>query len=92
VGQARDAFSGLTYQRRVIKIVIAVPFDGEEDVSGLRSSRFGLSTPAAEVRKGELRLTRTSDQGAEADPEAVRRYFDGQLLVLLNAQFEGAGA
>jgi hypothetical protein len=79
VGSARDAFSGLTYQRRVTKILIAVPFDGEEDVFRLRPSQFGLSTPAAQVLKGELRLTWTSDQGANADHEAVRRYFDGQL-------------
>jgi hypothetical protein len=80
-GTARDAFSGMTYQRRVTKIVIAVPFDGEEDVFKLRPSQFGLSTPAAEIRKGELRLSWTSDQGtrADADSEKVRLYFDGQL-------------
>jgi hypothetical protein len=80
-GTARDAFSGMTYQRRVTKIVIAVPFDGEEDVFKLRPSQFGLSTPAAEIRKGELRLSWASDQGtrADVDSEKVRRYFDGQL-------------
>jgi hypothetical protein len=71
----------MTYQRRVTKIVIAVPFDGEEDVFKLRPSQFGLSTPAAEIRKGELRLSWASDQGtrADVDSEKVRRYFDGQL-------------
>ena len=80
-GTARDAFSGTTYQRRVTKIVIAVPFDGEEDVFKLRPSQFGLSTPTAEIRKGELRLSWTSDQGtrADVDSEKVRLYFDGQL-------------
>ncbi len=79
VGPARDEFSGVIYERRVTKIVIAVPFEGEEDIFKLRPSQFGLSTPTAEIRKGELRLTWTSGQRASADPEAVRRYFDGQL-------------
>jgi hypothetical protein len=79
VEPARDVFFDATYQRRVTKIMIVVPFDGEEDVFKLRPSQYGLSTPTAQVQKGELRLTWTGDQGTSAEPAAVRRYFDGQL-------------
>ncbi len=76
---ARDMFSYETYQHRITKFAIAVPFDGEENVFKLRPSQSGLSTPAAQVKKGELQLTWTQDPQVPHDPDAVRRHFDGQL-------------
>lgn len=72
-------FSGETYQHRMTKIEIAVPFDGEKDVFKLRASRSSFSPPRAGVREGELRLTWTGDAQASADPTAILRHFDGQL-------------
>jgi hypothetical protein len=72
-------FSGETYQCRMTKIVIAVPFDGEKDVFKLRASQSSLNPPCGEVREGELRLTWTGDAQASADAAAIRRHFDGQL-------------
>lgn len=76
---ARDMFSYETFQHRVTKFAIAVPFDGEEDVFKLRPTQCGLSTPSAEVKKGELRLAWTQDPQALHDAAALRRHFDGQL-------------
>jgi hypothetical protein len=73
------AFTGQTYQQRMTKIVLAVPFDGEEDVFKYRASNFSLNPPRAQVLAGELRLMWTGDPQAGHDPAAVRRYFDGQL-------------
>lgn len=76
---ARDAFTYETFEHRVTKFAIAVPFDGEEDVFKLRPSQSGLSTPSAEVKKSELRLVWTEDPQALPDAAALRRHFDGQL-------------
>ena len=72
-------FSGETYQYRMTKIVIAVPFDGEKEVFRLRASQASFNPPQAEVREGELRLTWTGDAAASGDAAAIRRHFDGQL-------------
>jgi hypothetical protein len=76
---ARDMFSHETFQHRVTKFAIAVPFAGEEDVFKLRPTQSGHSTPAAEVKKGELRLAWTEDPQSLHDAAALRRHFDGQL-------------
>jgi len=72
-------FSGRPFQQRMTKIVVAVPFDGEEDVFKYRASNFSLNPPRAQVRAGELRLTWTGNPQAGRDPAAIRQYFDGQI-------------
>ena len=61
---------------RVTKIVIGVPFDGEEDVFKLPPSIRAFSPPRRRgIRTGELRLSGLGAQGSSADvvPPTVRR-------------------
>lgn len=71
--------SGETYQYRMTKFEIAVPFDGEEDVFKLRASQSSFNPPSAEVRVGELRLSWTDNPQFSADAAAIRRHFVAQL-------------
>jgi hypothetical protein len=79
VQSARGMFSGETFQRRVTKIEVAVPFDGEKNVFRLRASTFSFNPPRVEVRQGELRLKWTNEPQGAGDPAAIRRHFDAQL-------------
>lgn len=79
VQSARGMFSGEAYERRVTKIEVAVPFDGETDVFRLRASTFSLNPIRVEVREGELRLKWTNHVQGTGDPAAIRHHFDGQL-------------
>ena len=68
-----------TYQYRMTKFVIAVPFDGEEDVFKLRATQSSFNPPSAEVHEGELRLSWSDNPQVSADAAAIRRHFDTQL-------------
>ena len=84
VQTGRGQFSGSLIQQRLTVIVIAVPFDGEEDVFKYRASTSSSNPPRAQVRAGELRLTWTGDPQAGRDPAAIRQHFDGQLNIIEN--------
>ena len=79
VQTGRGAFSGRPVEQRMTKLVLAVPFGGEQDVFKYRASQFSMNPPRAQVRAGELRLTWTGDPQGGRNPEAIRQYFDGQL-------------
>ena len=68
-----------SYRQRMTKIVIAVPFDGDKEVFKLHPGNFTLNPPSADVREGELRLTRAGDVQASASPDAIKTFFDGRL-------------
>lgn len=79
VRPARGMFTGGTYQQRMTKIVITVPFDGEEDVFKASASTATSNPPRGQVRQGELRLTWLGDQNSGREPAAVRQHFDSEL-------------
>jgi hypothetical protein len=76
---ARGVFSGRPVQQRMTKVVLAVPFDGEEDVCKYRATSFSMNAPRAQVLAGELQLTWTGDPQGGLNPAAIRQYFDSQL-------------
>jgi hypothetical protein len=79
VRPARGMFTAEPYPQRMTKIVIAVPFDGEEDVFNLAASTRTYNPPRGQVRPGELRLTWLGAQGSSREPGAVRQHFDNEL-------------
>lgn len=79
VRQARGMFTGDAYPQRMTKIVIGVPFDGEDDVFKLTASTRTFNPPRGQVQPGELRLTWLGAQGSSREPAAVRQHFDNEL-------------
>lgn len=79
VQSARGVFTGSAYQQRMTKIVIAVPFDGEEDVFKCSASTRTFNPPRGQVRPGELCLTWIGGQTSNREPAAVRQHFDNEL-------------
>jgi hypothetical protein len=66
------------YERRLTKIVIAVPFDGEPDVFKYRPSTMTTNPPEGEVLEGELRVT-WMGEGTAVNAAAVRQRLDSVL-------------
>lgn len=79
VQTGKGVFSGRPVQQRMTKLVLAVPFVGDEDIFKLRASQASMNPPRAQVLAGELRLTWTGDPQGSLNPTAIRQYFDGQL-------------
>jgi hypothetical protein len=78
VAQAQGVWTGGAYERRLTKIVIAVPFDGEPDVFKYRASTHTWNPSQAQVHDGELRMAWTGEGSAIA-AAAVRQHFDKEL-------------
>src|SRR6266511_2018232 len=62
--------------RRMTRLTLVIPYDGEKVVFSTRASQFSFNPPRANVADGELRLTWL---GQEADAAAVRAHFDREL-------------
>lgn len=77
--EVMEGWNGRTVERRRTKVVIAVPFEGEEDVFKFRASQYTLNPPRARVRPGELLVTWIGDFAGGGDAASIRRYFDEQL-------------
>ncbi len=71
-----DRFFGEHVTRRVTRLTLVVPYDGEKVIFSMRASHFSINPPSATVADGELHLTWL---GQGADAAAVRAQFDRQL-------------
>ena len=78
VEQGRGVWTGQVYERRLTKIVIAVPFDGEPDVFKYRASTHTWNPSEAQVHDGELHMAWTGE-GPAVDATAVRQHLDHEL-------------
>ena len=78
VAQLPGFWSDEAYERRLTKIVIVVPLDGEPDVFKYRASTQTTNPPRGEVHDGELRVA-WAGEGAASDPAAVRQHLDNEL-------------
>ncbi|HEY3034276.1 MAG TPA: hypothetical protein VGJ54_06420, partial [Streptosporangiaceae bacterium] len=78
VAQLQGFWSDEAYERRLTKIVIAVPFDGEPDVFKYRASTLTANPPKGEVHVSELRVAWTGE-GNAVDAAAMRQHLDGEL-------------
>jgi len=71
---------GERYTRRVIRLVLVVPFEGEKVVFTLRANQFTLNPPRV-VRLEESELHLAID-GPPDNPEQVKAAFDKQLATI----------
>jgi hypothetical protein len=70
-----DPFAG-RITRRMTRLTLVVPYDGERIIFSTRASQFSFNPPRATVADEELQLTWL---GQDADANAVRAHFDREL-------------
>jgi hypothetical protein len=68
---------GRRLKRRVVRLVLVVPFDGEKNIFTLRADTFSMASPQVlRLRDQELHLAIDNPPN---DPAAVKAAFDGQI-------------
>jgi hypothetical protein len=66
------------YERRITRATVVVPFAGESQLFGQRTSTFTVGPPHAEISGHEVRLVWDSDFG-HSTAAVMRSYFDGEI-------------
>ncbi len=68
---------GRRLTRRVVRLVLVVPFDGDKDVFTLRADMFSMAPPQVlQLQDGEVHL---AIDNPPKDPAAIRAGFNGQV-------------